>query len=61
MGALVMKRFCPSMVQESPDQAAVLRMPDGSEPASGSVSAKDATTCPSAIGPSHRFFCPSVP
>jgi hypothetical protein len=49
------------MVQPSPVQLAVLRIPDGSEPASGSVNANDASTRPSAIGSSHRCFCASVP
>ena len=49
------------MIQPSPVRVAVLRMPDGSDPASGSVSANEATTRPSAIASSHRFFCASVP
>jgi hypothetical protein len=36
-------------------------MPDGSEPASGSVSANEAMHYPSAMGSSQRFFCSSVP
>ena len=61
IGALVMNRFCPLMIQPSSVRVAVLRMPDGSDPASGSVSANEATTRPSAIASSHRFFCASVP
>jgi hypothetical protein len=56
-----MNRLCPSIVQPSPSQVAVLRIPDGSDPASGSVNANDAITRPSAIGSSRRFFCSSVP
>jgi len=60
-GALVMKRFCPEMTQSSPSRTALVRSPDGLDPAPGSVSAKEATTSPEAMASSQRVFCSSVP
>ena len=61
VGALVMKRFSPSMIQSSPSRTAAVRRPAGLEPAPGSVRAKEATTSPAAIRSSHCAFCSSVP
>ncbi len=60
-GALVMNRFSPVMTQSSPSRTALVRSPDGFEPAPGSVSANDATTSPEAMPSSHCCFCSSVP
>ena len=57
----MIQRFCPEITQPSPDAVALVRRPDGLEPAPGSVSAKEATTSPPAIGSSQRAFCSSVP
>jgi hypothetical protein len=59
--ALVMKRFCPSMTYASPSRTARVRSPLGSEPASGSVSANDATSSPLANPGRYCCFCRSVP
>ncbi len=56
VGALVMNRFWPVMIQPllDPSRTAFVRNPDGFDPAPGSVSANDATTSPEAIGSSQR-------
>jgi hypothetical protein len=64
-GALVMNRFCPSMIQ-SPVESSSTRparvcSPAGLDPAPGSVSANEATTAPEASRPSQAAFCSSVP
>ena len=59
-GALVMKRFCPLMIQSEPSRTAFVRRPDGFDPAPDSVSANEATR-PDTIGSSQRAFCSSVP
>jgi hypothetical protein len=56
-----MKRFCPVISQSAPSRIALVRRPEGLEPAPGSVSANDATTSPEAIPSSQRAFCASVP
>src|SRR5690606_25107986 len=61
IGALVMNRLPPSITQPSPSGVAVVFSPDGSEPASGSVSANAAVTSPDASDGSQRSFCASVP
>ena len=61
IGALVMKRLSPLMIQSSPSRTALVRKPDGFDPAPGSVSANEATTSPVAIRSSHCAFCSSVP
>ncbi len=62
-GALVMYRLSPSMTQPSSPSAgrAVVVSRLGSEPASGSVSANDATTSPEASWGSHCLRCSAVP
>lgn len=60
-GALVMYRLAPLMTHSSPSRCARVVSVDGSEPASGSVSAKDASTSPEAIRGSQCAFCSSVP
>ena len=60
-GALVMKRFWPSMIQSPPSRTARVCNPDGSEPAPGSVSANEAITWPAASRSSQVAFCWSVP
>ena len=59
--ALVMKRFCPLMTYSSPSRTARVRRPLGSEPASGSVSANEATRSPLASPGRYCCFCRSVP
>ena len=54
-------RFCPEITQPSRSRTALVRSPDGLDPAPGSVNAKEATTSPAAIGSSQRDFCSSVP
>lgn len=49
-GAFVMKRLVPSRTQCAPSRRAVVRRPDGSDPASDSVRANEAMSFPSAIG-----------
>lgn len=56
-----MNCFCPEITQCSPSRTALVRSPDGLEPAPGSVSANDATTSPEAMPSSQRAFCSSVP
>ena len=52
-GALVIHRFVPEITHSSPSRTAFVVSDDGSEPASGSVSAKLATTSPVASRGSH--------
>ena len=59
-GALVMNRLAPEMTQSSPSRTALVLRPEGSEPASGSVSANDATAPPASRG-SHAACCSWVP
>ena len=49
------------MTQLSPSSRAVVTSRLGSDPASGSVSAKEATTSPEASRGSHCLRCSSVP
>ena len=64
-GALVMYRLRPSMTQPPPpgpgSGIAEVARRLGSDPASGSVSANDATTSPEASRGSHCLRCSSVP
>ena len=60
-GALVMYRLSPSMTQSPPSAAAEVTRLLGSDPASGSVSANEATISPEASRGSQCFRCPSVP
>ena len=60
-GALVIQRFCPVITQWSPSRTAFVVSDEGSEPASGSVSANDATTSPDARRGSHSCCCSAVP
>ncbi len=58
---LVAHALVPFSTQPSPARTACERIPAGSEPASGSESAKAASTSPRAMGRSQRAFCASVP
>ena len=60
-GALVIHRLVPETTNSSPSRTAVVVSDDGSEPASGSVRAKLATTSPLASRGSHSRRCSSVP
>ncbi len=56
-----MNRLPPLITYVSPSRFAVVRKPAGSEPASGSVSAKDAIVSPAARDGRNSCFCASVP
>ncbi len=60
-GALVMYRFKPSITHSEPSAVAEVTSELGSDPASGSVSANDATTSPEASRGSHCLRWESVP
>ena len=49
------------MIHDSPSRTAVVRMPRRSDPAPGSVSPRQPSIFPCAIGTSQRCFCASVP
>ena len=59
--AFVMNIFEPLITYSSPRAIAVVWMPDTSEPAPGSVRPKQPRIGASTSGPSHCFFCSSVP
>ena len=61
MPPLVIHCFEPLRTQSSPSRFALVRMPDGSEPKSGSVSPKQPIRSPAAIPGSHCSFCSSEP
>ncbi len=56
-----MNIFDPLITYSSPLATAVVWMPETSEPAPGSVSPKQPRIGASTSGPSHCFFCSSVP
>ena len=56
-----MNIFEPLTTYSSPRRTAVVWMPDTSEPAPGSVRPKQPRIGASTSGPSHCFFCSSVP
>jgi hypothetical protein len=62
---LVIHIFEPSRTQStcapSPSRRALVRIPDGSEPWSGSVRPKQPIASPAAIRGSHSCFCSSEP
>jgi hypothetical protein len=60
-GALVMYRLMPLITQPVPSGSPRVASADGSDPASGSVSANDAVTSPLAIRGSQYFCCSDVP
>ena len=53
--------FVPSITHSSPSRTALVRIPPGSEPASGSESANAGTTRPVAHCGRKRSLCSSVP
>jgi hypothetical protein len=53
--------FVPETIQSVPSRRALVRILDGSDPASASVSPKQPTTSPRAMGGSQRCFCSSEP
>ena len=55
------KTFCPLMTHSLPSLTAVLRIAEGSEPAPGSVRAKQDLRVPSIVGMRYSFFCCSLP
>ena len=57
----VIKTFCPLMTQCLPSLTAVVRMAEGSEPAPGSVRAKQDLRVPSMVGMRYSAFCCSLP
>jgi hypothetical protein len=61
MDPLVIHSLVPFSTQSGPSLRALVRMRDGSEPASGSVSPKQPIASPAAILGSHSFFCFSEP
>ncbi len=58
---LVIHILVPSITQSEPSRLAVVRIPAGLEPKSGSVSPKQPTASPAAIRGSHSSFCSSLP
>ena len=58
---LVIHIFEPLRIQSDPSRRAVVRMPAGLEPKSGSVSPKQPMTSPVAIAGSHWLRCSSLP
>jgi hypothetical protein len=58
---LVIHIFDPLRIQSGPSRRAVVRMPAGFEPKSGSVSPKHPITSPVAIPGSHCLRCSSLP
>jgi hypothetical protein len=58
---LVIHILVPLRTQSSPSRRAVVRMPPGSEPKSGSVRPKHPIASPAAIRGSHSCFCSSDP
>lgn len=58
---LVIHIFEPLRIQSEPSRRAVVRIPDGLEPKSGSVSPKQPITSPVAIRGSHCSRCSSLP
>ena len=58
---LVIHIFEPLRIQSEPSRRAVVRMPPGLEPKSGSVSPKQPMTSPVAIAGSHCFRWSSLP
>ena len=61
MPPLVIHCLEPLSTQSSPSRLAFVRMPDGSEPKSGSVSPKQPIRSPAAMPGSHCCFCSSEP
>ena len=57
----VIQRFSPLSTQRSPFLTAVVRMPAGLEPKSGSVRPKQPMASPLAMRGSQRSFCASEP
>src|ERR1700690_3849310 len=61
MEPLVIHILVPLRTQSSPSRRAEVRIEDGSDPASGSVSPKQPMARPAAISGSQRDFCSSLP
>jgi hypothetical protein len=58
---LVIQLFWPLITHSSPSRTAVVRIAAGSEPASGSLSAKAGESSPEAQPGRKRCFCSSLP
>jgi hypothetical protein len=58
---LVAQAFIPFSTQPSPSRTACARIPEGSEPASGSDSANPTSSSPRASGLSQRSCCAGLP
>jgi hypothetical protein len=58
---LVIHILVPFSTQSPPSRLALVRMPAGSEPKSGSVRPKQPIRSPAAMAGSHSFFCSSLP
>ena len=56
----VMKVFSPLMIQSEPSLRAVVRIAVASEPAPGSVIAKQEILSPSMVGSRYSCFCSSL-
>ena len=61
MPPLVIHILVPLSTQSPPSRRALVRIPAGLEPKSGSVRPKQPTTSPAAMGGSQRRFCSSEP
>ena len=61
MVPLVIHILVPLSTQSPPSRRALVRMPAGLEPKSGSVRPKQPITSPAAMGGSQRRFCSSEP
>ena len=58
---LVIHILVPLSTQSDPSRRALVRIDDGSDPESGSVSPKHPMTSPAAMRGSHSSFCSSDP
>jgi hypothetical protein len=58
---LVIHIFEPFSTQSAPSRRALVRIPAGFDPKSGSVSPKQPIASPADIRGSHSFFCSSLP
>ena len=61
MPPLVIHILVPLRTQSPPSRRALVRIPAGLEPKSGSVRPKQPITSPAAMGGSQRRFCSSEP
>lgn len=61
MEPLVIHILVPLRIQSSPSRLALVRIPPGLDPKSGSVRPKQPMASPAAIRGSHSSFCSSLP